>query len=252
MTSKKLLLAGLIAALGMAGTVQAATVTLTPSISGVLNKDFTPIDPALIVGDRTLAPRAEDYVLQVEVNMKIEGVPTGDDDSTGFSNTAFNVAAHDDGAVYLDASLGINAWTSDNSQFDSNGPAIGGNVNKWDINSDDGAANDLQGVILANITKAFGPAAYDIRRDLGESAGGEHAGTFFISMPGTAGSTAAAEILAAFGASTYDATGASSTAGNTAVGGVSESWSVQPIPEPSTLALLGLGSVLLAVARKRR
>lgn len=250
MTSKKLLLAGLIAALGMASSVQAATVTITPTIGAVLNADFSPVDPSAIVGDKVLAAKPGDYyLLQVEVNAKTSGLGGA---AVGFSNTAFNSAIHGTGAsLYVDTDLGVSAWTPDNPQFDSNGPAPGGQANKWDINSDDGAANDLQGVILAGISKGFGPAQYDIRRTLTQGEG-DHGGTFYIKLAAEPGNSAAAEILAAFGASTYDSAGVSTTAGNEAIGGATDTWTVQPIPEPSTLALLGLGSVLLAVARKRR
>jgi hypothetical protein len=244
MTSKKLLLAGLVAALGLAGSVQAAVVTITPSISAVLNPDFSPVEG--VVGT-TLDPRDDYYLLQVEVQVKTTDLGA----AVGFSNTAFNSKVEGTGAsLYVDVDLGVNAWTPDNPQFDSNGPAPGGNVAKWDINSDDGAANDLQGVVLAGITKAFGPVQYDIRRTLTTVGEGEHAGTFYIKLDGAAGSSASATIMADFGASTYDAAGTSNTAGNSAVGGSTETYQV--VPEPSTVALLGLGSVLLAFARKRR
>ncbi len=248
MTSKKLLLAGLVAALGMAGSVQAATVTLTPTISAVLNADFTPVDPA--PSGTTLDARPGDYyLLQVDVQVATSGLGGT---AVGFANTAFNTSVTGQGAVaYSDDALGIPAWNADNPQFDSNGAAPGGIVSKWDINSDDGAnKNDLNGVILAGVTKGFGPVASDIRRTLTQGDGA-HAGTFYIKLSGEPGSSATAAILADFGASTYDSAGVSTTAGNSAVGGSTATYQVA-VPEPSTVALLGLGSVLLAFARKRR
>jgi hypothetical protein len=247
MTSKKLLLAGLVAALGLAGSVQAATVHVTPAITGVLNADFTPVDPALILGPGLLAPRAEPYYLQVDITAMTEGLGGA---AVGFANTAFGVNIAGDGTAYSDLSLGTTAWTADSTQVDINGNAAGGKVNKWDINSDDGAdKNDLQAIILAGVTKNFGPAQFDTRRTLTQGAG-DYAGSLYIVLPGTAGATTSATTVLDFGASTYNADGVASTAGNTAVGGSTETYQVQ-VPEPSTLALLGLGSVLLAFARKR-
>jgi len=223
-------------------SLNAATVTLTPRVSAILNMDFTP------TGSEFPGP-GRDYLLQVDVYLRIDGLP---DDAHGFSNTAFNSAIHGTGAsLYVDEALGIPAWNPNNPQFDSNGPAPGGIVNKWDINSDDGAPNDLQGVILANITKGFGPPQYDPRRNLGEGPEGEHAGSFYVSLPCSLPvASAAVEILAAFGASTYDANGVSTTVGNEAIGGTTERFFCAP--EPSSWILLGLGSALPLIALRRR
>lgn len=117
-------------------SLHAATVILTPEVSAILNMDFTPTDSDVPWPGR-------DYLLQIDVHLRIEGLL---DDKHGFSNTAFNSAVHGvEVLLYVDEALGIPAWNPNNLQLDSNGPAPGGVFNKWDINSDDGAANDLRG-----------------------------------------------------------------------------------------------------------
>jgi len=225
----------------LTSSVHSATVHITPRITAVLNEDFTPVSYV-----RRLPSRPGYYLIQVEVDIKIDGLGG---DAVGFSNTAFNVFANP--SIYSDVDLGVNAWSADNPQFDSNGPGQDGVVNVWDINADAGVnKNDLRAVVLAGITKSFGPPPFDIRRTLAQDEDGDHAGTFYMKLPGTRGNYGFAEIHAPFGASTYDANGVSSTAGNEAVGGRTNT--IYIMPEPTSLALLGLGSaLLLALARQR-
>ncbi len=235
----------LIALSACTGALRAATMQITPAITAVLNQDFSAVDPSLILGPGLLADRAEPYLLQVDVNVKTSGL---DATHVGFANTAFGVQIGGDGTAYSDVALGINAWHADNSQIDTNGDLPDGTENKWDINSDDGPdKNDLQAIILAGATKNFGPQEFDTRRTLTQGDG-DYAGAFYIELPGAAGSRTFANILATFGASTYNANGIANVAGNQAVGGTV----VWGVPEPSSLALLATGGVLLlAIARKR-
>lgn len=105
-------------------------------------------------------------------------------------------------------------------------------------------------MILAGVTKGFGPAQFDTRRTLTQGESGDFAGTFYLKLPGEAASSVRVDLVAAFGASTYDAEGVSSTAGNTAIGGSIPD--VYIMPEPSTLILLGVCGVLLAGVHRRR
>jgi hypothetical protein len=259
MTTKKLLLAGLVAAISMAGTVQAAVVSIRPVHVAVLNDDFTPVDPALIISHdpaagATLLERGSKYVLQVDVVMTIGDLQAG---QVGFGNAAFNV-----GLNGLTANDILPGWAADTSNVDSNGTVPGGVVPKWADNGDFGpSGTDLQGIIIGTAPRNFSTttgANEDPRRTLGiepynnpDGTGlpGEYAGSLYLDLSGVAGSVGSL-VLDADGGSVYDADGNLSTAGVEAAGGALN-FNVVPIPEPSTMVLLGLGSVLLVLARKR-
>jgi len=239
MTSKKLLLAGLIVALGLAGTSQAVTINVTPTIAGVLNADFTPADPALIVSNDgkalVLNPSASKLLLQVDVLMTVEGGV--------FGNSAFNLTLDN-----LSQSLDLPGWQPDTSTVDKNGNLPGGVVPKWSDNGDFGqSGSDLQSIIVGLAPRDFGTAA-DPRPSLGQNGNAAYMGQVYLEIdpvaPGESGGLTLGDLQASqVIAGNLDATGVD------AIGG---SVSFQVVPEPSTLALLGLGSALLAFARKRR
>jgi len=261
MTSKKLLLAGLIAALGMASSVQAAVVSIKPKLIGVFDKDFNPVDGLTIdpyVGVSGLpAVAGGKYIAQIDVLMTINDLTAG---QIGFGNAAFNMNL----GGGLKANADIPGWSADPTQVDNNGTLPQGLVAKWADNVDAGAdGTDLQGIIIGTSPRNFSTATgnnADPRRTLGQAPwnngdfsyneDGEYAGSVYVEIDAVAGLTGALELLAT-GGSIYDADANLSTAGTTATGGAL-SFAVTPIPEPSTLALLGLGGALLALARKRR
>lgn len=226
--------------------LRAAVVEVNPVSSWVLNPDFTPVAETDILGPGLLRPRDDAYLIQVDVSMRIYDLQPG---QVGFSNTAFNVELGGNGAAYSDLNLGIRAWTpADGPDLDCPGCNP---MNMWDMNDDYGIDNnDLQAVILSGITKSFGPVGRDPRRTLGQDEDGEYAGSFFISLPGAPGSTAYADMLTLWGASTYDAAGISSTANNTALGGRTMTYEV--VPEPSTLGLAVTVFAFVAVLHRRR
>lgn len=260
MTSKKLLLAGLIAALGMASSVQAAVVSIKPKLIAVFNADFSPVDGVAIdpYGGVTLPSNGAKYIAQVDVLMSINDLTAG---QVGFGNAAFNINLG--GA--LKGNADIPGWGADPTQVDSNGTLPQGLVAKWADNVDAGAdGTDLQGIIIGTSPRNFSTATgnnSDPRRTLGVAPwnngdfsyneDGEYAGSVYVEIDGGAAGASGMLDLVATGGSIYDADANLSTAGTTASGGAL-SFTVTPIPEPSTLALLGLGGALLALARKRR
>ncbi len=214
----------------------AAVVELRPIATAVLNEDFSAVGEEFFVGERKLRPRAEPYLIQVDVSMRIFDLQPG---QVGFSNTAFNMAVEGDGTAYFNPAWGLPKWNPDNPP-DLNGMCGPCPVrNLWDINDDAGPdGNDLQAIILAGVTN-FGPPQSDRRRTLGQGAGGDYAGSVFVELPGTRGAWTFAETSTPWGASTYDETGFSTTDGNTAIGGRTATFVV--VPEPSTIALLATG-----------
>jgi hypothetical protein len=221
-------------------TVHAAEVEIKPLASAVLNPDFTLVDPAMIRPDGRLVPREDYYLIQVDVSMRIYDLQPGQE---GFSNTAFNVAVHGDGTAYSDIDLGLMKWQPAQDLVDFNG-CVFCPYNLWDINADAGPdVNDLQAVLLSVWTKNFGPAPFDPRRTLGQDEDGEYAGSFFVQLPGTPGATAYAETLTPWGASTFDSTGLASTAGNSAIGGLTTTFTVVPEPSSALLLLIAAGGL---------
>lgn len=216
--------------------VVAATVEFTPSVSQVLNKDFTPVDSSFLLANQRLRPRDEPYLLQVDVRLHLSNLGN----MVGFASSAFDAHVLGDGQAYSDTSLGIHAWTPDNVQFDSNGPAPGGLATKWVVNRDGGVdPNDLLQIELESVTRDFGPAGIDIRRTIGQHPENEGVGTFYIELPGVPGSTTQASIETPYPVALYDANGETHTEGHTLIGGASATYSV--VPEPSGMVLLFIG-----------
>lgn len=228
-----------------AGSSFAATMTFTPTITAVLNPDFTPVDPAP-VGNH-LEPRPGDYyLLQVDVQLSISGQAPG----TGFFKSAFDVDVAGDGEAYVDLPLGVLGWVPDNIQFDSNGPAPGGLAERWVVNADLGVdPHDLMEITLEGMARGFGLEAFDIRRTLGQDGNG-HTGLFYIKLPGELGSSASATLLTPYPAVFYDTDGNTSSDGHVALGGATSTYTV--VPEPATWASLVIAASALIAIRKRR
>jgi len=209
----------------------------------ILNVDFTPVDPALILPGNRLVSRDEPYLLQVDVHLRLSALG----DLLGLQRTGFDVQVNDDGAIYFSPELGVAAWTPANPAIDTNGPAPGGVFAKWEINADTGEPNDLQGILLVGATRGFGPEQFDIRRTIGQHPDNEIAGTFFIELPGTPGSHTSADILTPYETWFYDANGDAHL--GTAIGLSSGTYRV--VPEPASWVLLSVGAALTVLAPRR-
>ncbi len=233
----------------LATSSHAAIVTVTPVATAVLEPaDFSFVDPSYIVAPGQLLPRAEPYLIQVDVTMRISDLLPG---QVGFSNTAFNVNLSGDGVPYSDELLGINAWLGDmGSGLPCNPPEPFCGIGLWEFNEDAGRnKNDLQGVLLVGYTHGFGPIGSDPRRTLGQGPDGQHAGSFYVLIPGTPGASTAATLATRWGASTYDETGFSTTDNNTAIGGATGM--IRVVPEPGTVLLMLIAFPLLALKLRR-
>ncbi len=219
-----------------AGTTSAATIQLTPHIIGVFNLDSTPVDPELIIAPGVLRSREASYWLQIEVRMRITDLQPG---QIGFSNTAMDIVVSGDGYPIAFEELGSQYWLPDQRRVHTHGTLPGGNYPLWDRNSDAGAdPNDLRTILLANVTHSFGPSFFDPRPWLGQGPTGDEAGWIVVEVPGRSSLTIV-DITAPLGGSTFDETGFSTTAGNTAVG----STLVIRTPEPATLPLLAIAAL---------
>jgi hypothetical protein len=253
MTSKKLLLAGLVAALGLASAAQAATVTVRPvnvTVHDLVTAAAgfnTPTDAANIIskgpGLLELAPSATGYTVKVDVLINASNFGAGE---VGFGNVDFNI----DLAGVSRNTVRAN-WRTDSTTVDVDGEQ----VPKWADNSDIGVANDLKHIVMGIAPKNLADPSVDPRHTLGvapynnpagTSYDGEYAGAIYVDIP--AGSTGGTVSIAALGGSYFNANMDLVAGGNF----VGEALEIRIVPEPSTLALLGLGSALLVFARKRR
>jgi len=216
-----------------ASTGSAAKVEYVPRVARVLNEDFLPVDPSLIVADGLLKPRSEPYVLEVEVLLRVSEL----DDEQGFSGAKFDVDVTGDGATYWSNELGLKPWTP-TVRFDCNGPAPGGNDDTFAVNADVG--DDLQEIELLLNDKDFGITCTLERRKLfGQSESGELVGITYVELPGTPGARTTLETAAPYDVFLYGAEGEPVNMGLIGVGVSSGEFRV--VPEPSSWLLLALG-----------
>lgn len=236
---------------------QAAVVRVFPKLAAVMNADFSPVDPSLVLSNDpyapVLAPRAEKYLVQIDVLMTIEDLQPG---QIGFGNTAFDA----EWTSQLSNNQDAPGWAVSPVTVDSNGPLPGGIVPKWADNCDCGAFGaDLKGIIIGTAPKSFSTATgenTDPRRTLGIApyhnvppepphTDGEFAGMMMFDVDGM--NPTGSLTLVSLGASTYDADGNLSTDNNTGVGGTL----TFGVPEPSTALTLCVGAVAVLLCSRR-
>lgn len=210
----------------------AAKVEYVPRVARVLNEDFFPVDPSLIVADGLLKPRSEPYLLEVEVLLRVSELG----EEQGFSGAKFDIDVTGDGATFLSNEFGIRPWDP-TIQFDCNGPAPGGVDEVFAVNADSG--DDLKEIELLINEKVL-PTSCTLaqRMSFGQSASGDVFGVTYIELPGTPGARTSLETAAPYDVYLYGADGDPVNMGLIGVGVSSGDYRV--VPEPSGWLLLAL------------
>lgn len=254
------------------GPTFAAVIQVRPKFVAALKPDFTPVEPDAVADFDPLTyvrlkPSGEKYILQFDFLMTIESLTEG---QVGFGNTLFHI-----NLTGVTQNADLPGWIPDGWRpIDIVGDRPGRMFPKWAGNMDAGPfAGDLQYILLETAPKSFysgnppgSDTTSDPRRTLGiapyhnpsmDALGnaiaphteGEYASSLFVEVDGTAGNRGVVNTTV-IGGSTYNADLLLSTAGS--VGGPPIDFEIRVAPEPSALALFGLGSSALFFTWKRR
>lgn len=230
-----------------ATSLQAAVVRVFPRLGAVLNADFSPADPSLIIStsddELWLTPRQEKYILQFDFLMTLTELTPG---QVRFASSLFDIELRPTAAINSD----VPGWVADTTKIDRNGSLPGGLLPKWSGNCDcNGEPYDLLGIALDNGSwrdDDYPPLDLGVppyRNGDFPYNDGEYAGTVFVDLMGddprglirVSGLTSTVFDVNS-NPTTVDA---ESVAGQFRVG----------VPEPSSFLLLNACACGLAIAR---
>jgi len=231
---KFLALAAAASLVGAAPLASAASFTLTPTVVAAFQPGT--FDPIPGTPD-TQTLDGNDRVFQIDYNIGVSDLQPGE---RGFGSTGFN--------IILSPGLiegGAGGWAANISTTDSNGLAPGGIVPLYSTNADVGPSNsDLLGIFATIAGGISAPNASDGRVKIGQPGGDPYVGSVFVQWTADVTSVLSSELpefvvyldSGQFGPTTIGQ-------GGTLLFG---------IPEPSTIALGGMGLLGLVAVRRRR
>jgi len=230
------IVAGLMVAV-LAGSAGAATLTVTGAVTAAYDRaTFAPVALPDIS-----QPVGVELIYQLDIVFEIADLggthPEGGTQE-GFGGLSMNLVRSNIG-VPADFMVG---YVGNTDTIDVNGPVPGGVVSLWLLNEDSGSDKlDLINIAIA-ASGGMWQGAGDPRLGIGES-GPQALGSAFVTWDGVTEASVVIDVLS-FG--TVNADGLAATdPGGTAIGDT-----INFVPEPATMTLLGLGAV--ALVRRRR
>ena len=229
-------IAGLMVAV-LAGSAGAASLTLTGEVTAAFDRTtFTPVALPDIS-----QPVGVELIYQIDIAFEISDL--GDPHPLGGTEEGFGGLSMD----LVRSNIGVPAdfmvgYVGDTSTIDVNGPVPGGVVNLWLLNEDSGSDTlDLVNIAIA-VSGGTWQGPTDPRLGIGEGSP-QALGTAYVVWDGVSAGSVTIDVLS-FG--TVNGDGKAATDGDgSATGGT-----INFVPEPATLSLLGLGAV--ALIRRRR